>query len=61
MLNCTFTFSSVQLHLQKVVEAAKQPKSFRLMEICQNLFFLSVDCLMFDTSRNDAADVYKAQ
>ena len=23
--------------------------------------FLSVDCLMFDTSRNDAADVYKAQ
>ena len=70
--NAQSTFSSVHLHLQKVIEATStlldrlgnttQQESFKLMKYVKIWFsVLSVDCLMFDTSKNDAADVYKAQ
>ena len=75
----TITFSSVYLHLQKYLKPhllcltdsrkfsygnATHTELFRLMEICQNLVFSCVDCLMFDrfdTSKSDAANVYKVQ
>ena len=61
----TFKFSSVHLHLQKVIEAAStlhdRHKKIQHWKCHQNRFAKTDGTSRFDTSKNDAAKVYKVE